>query len=72
MSKLDFTTIITDAIAGQGLWTICAVLLTVYTIKTSGERETRLQSIIEKYADKLDILDDKIDNIQNDLEELKR
>lgn len=55
------------ALQGQGIWTICAVLLTVYVLKTSGERENKLHSIIDNLTMKFDVVED----IKADVEEIK-
>lgn len=55
------------ALQGQGIWTICAVLLTVYVLKTSGERENKLHSIIDNLTIKFDVVED----IKADVEDIK-
>ncbi len=55
------------ALQGQGIWTICAVLLTVYVLKTSGERENKLHSIIDNLTVKFDVVED----IKADVEDIK-
>jgi len=55
------------ALQGQGIWTICAVLLTIYVLKTSGERENKLHSIIDNLTIKFDVVED----IKADVEDIK-
>lgn len=52
---------------GQGIWSICAVLLTIYVLKTSGERENKLHSIIDNLTLKFGVVED----IKADVEEIK-
>lgn len=56
-----------NALQGQGIWTVCAVLLTVYVLRTSGIREEKLQEIISKQADGLV----EIKDIKEDVKEIK-
>ncbi|KMT21511.1 BhlA/UviB family holin-like peptide [Clostridium cylindrosporum] len=59
--------VLITAIEGQGIWTICAVCLTVYVLKTSGERENRLQELISRLTEKFNIVED----VKQDVEEIK-
>jgi hypothetical protein len=59
--------VLIESLKGQGIWTICAVCLTVYVLKTSGEREKKLQDLITKLTDKFNI----VENVQNDVKEIK-
>lgn len=59
--------LILKSLEGQGIWTIVAVCLTIYVLKTSGERENKLHGIIEKLTDKFNIVED----IQKDVTDIK-
>lgn len=51
----------------QGLWAALFVTLLFYVLRTNEKRESQLQGIIDKLADKLGILD----TIEKDIEEIK-
>lgn len=51
----------------QGLGYGMFVCLLLYVLKTTGERETRYQSTIDKLADKFGVVED----IQKDVTEIK-
>lgn len=51
----------------QGLGYGLFIYLLLYTLKTTGERESKYQATIDKLAEKFDILDD----IKTDVEEIK-
>lgn len=60
--------------ATQGIWTLLSVVLLFYILKAQekrdikqDERETKYQTIISTLTDKLNI----IDNIKDDIEEIK-
>lgn len=59
--------ILVGALEGQGIWTICAVCLTVYVLKTTGEREEKLQSLINKLTEKFNI----VEEVKEDVEAIK-
>lgn len=69
---MDIFDIITEALVGQGIWTIFGVGMAIYVLKTSGDRESRLHSIIEKFADKFDIIEDKVDRIETKVDENRK
>lgn len=52
---------------GQGFGYGLFVFLLIYVLKTTGERETKYQSTIDKLADKFDIVED----IKKDVEDIK-
>lgn len=56
------------AALGQGLGYALFVLLLLYVLKTSGEREKRYQATIDKLADKFGVVED----IKSDVEEIKQ
>lgn len=60
--------VIMTALEGQGIWTICAVCLVIYVVKTSGERENKLHSIIDRLTEKFNIVED----VKEDVEEIKQ
>lgn len=51
----------------QGLGYGLFIFLLLYTLKTTGERETKYQNTIDKLADKFNIIED----IKTDVEEIK-
>lgn len=55
------------AALAQGLGYALFVFLLVYVLKTTGAREIKYQSLLEKLTDKLNI----IENVQNDVKEIK-
>lgn len=55
------------AVEGQGIWTILAVFLLVYVLRTSGARELKLQNLIDKLTEKFNIVED----VKSDVEEIK-
>lgn len=59
--------VLLESLAGQGIWTVVAVCLTIYVLKTSGERERKLQDLIAKLTDKFNIVED----IQKDVSDIK-
>lgn len=59
--------VLIGALEGQGIWTICAVCLTIYVLKTSGERESKLQDLINRLTEKFSIVED----VKEDVEEIK-
>lgn len=59
--------VLVGALEGQGIWTICAVCLTVYVLKTTGEREEKLQNLINKLTEKFNI----VEEVKEDVEEIK-
>lgn len=59
--------VLLEALKGQGIWTVCAVCLTIYVLKTSGEREKTLQDLINKLTEKFII----VENVQDDVKEIK-
>ncbi len=59
--------VLITAVEGQGIWTICAVCLTIYVLKTSGDREAKLHSLIDKLTEKFNIVED----VKNDVEDIK-
>lgn len=59
--------VLIESLRGQGIWTVAAVCLTVYVLKTSGEREKKLHSIIENLTEKFNIVED----VKSDVEEIK-
>lgn len=59
--------VLIGALEGQGIWTICAVCLVVYVLKTSGEREGKLQDLIDKLTEKFSIIED----VKEDVEDIK-
>ena len=73
--------VLIEALKGQGIWTICTVALTLYVLKTTGERELRslqredkLQELIAKLTEKFNLIEDVKNNIQEvkeDVEEIK-
>lgn len=60
--------ILIESVKGQGLWTILAVFLLLYTIKTSGDREKRLHNLIDELTEKFNLVED----VQKDVKEIKR
>ena len=59
--------ILTTAVEGQGIWTVLAVFLLVYVLKTSGEREKKLQDIIDKLTEKFNL----VEIVKEDVDEIK-
>ena len=59
--------VLTTAIEGQGIWTVCAVCLVIYVLKTSGEREAKLHSLIDKLTEKFNLVED----VKQDVEDIK-
>ncbi len=55
------------AASSQGLWALLFVMLLFYVLKTNEKRENKLQSIIDKLADKLGL----VEKMQKDIEEIK-
>ncbi|NFO48672.1 UviB-like protein [Clostridium botulinum] len=52
---------------GQGLGYGMFVCLLVYVLKTTGERETKYQELLDKMADKFNVVED----IKEDVKEIK-
>lgn len=52
---------------GQGLGYALFVLLLIYVLKTTGEREKRYQDLLDKLAENFNV----VENIQNDVKEIK-
>lgn len=55
------------AAISQGLGYALFVFLLLYVLKTSGERETKYQNTIDKLADKISI----VQEIKEDVEDIK-
>lgn len=67
----EFSTVITEALKGQGIWTICAVCLVIYVLKTSGDRENKLHSLIDELAKNFRLMEDVKDDVEEIKEKLK-
>lgn len=66
--------ILIGALEAQGIWTVCAVALTFYVLRTTGDRETKslereykLYDLIYKLTEKFKI----IEEVKKDVEEIK-
>ena len=53
--------------AGQGIWATLFVSLLFYVLKENAKRENKLQEIINKLSDKLNI----VEFIKKDVQEIK-
>lgn len=51
----------------QGIWAVLFVFLLFYVLRNNEKRESKLQEIIDKLADKLGVLD----RIRDDVDEIK-
>ncbi|HBJ2623476.1 UviB-like protein [Clostridium botulinum] len=55
------------AALSQGLGYALFVFLLMYVLKTTGERETKYQNLLDKMADKFNVVED----IKEDVKEIK-
>lgn len=51
----------------QGPFAILFVWLLIYVMKKNGERETRLQDLLDKFSEKYDLVISKLDDIKDKL-----
>lgn len=54
--------------ATQGTWALLAFYMIYYVLKTTGERESRLHELLDKFADKYDDLEIKIDKLEDKID----
>lgn len=54
--------------ATQGAWALLAFYMVYYVLKTTGEREAKLHDLLDKFADKYDGLECKIDKLENKID----
>lgn len=57
--------------ASQGLWAVLFVALLFYVLRTNEKREERLLSALEKLGTQYENLSESVDEIRNDVKELK-
>ncbi len=51
----------------QGPFAVLFVWLLIYVMKKNGERETRLQDLLDKFSEKYDLVISKLDDIKDKL-----
>lgn len=53
--------------SSQGAWALLFLFMLMYVLKTTGEREKRYQGLLDKLAEKFNVVED----IENDVKEIK-
>lgn len=55
------------SISGQGSWAILFVFMLIYVLKTTGIREKKYQDLLDKLAEKFNVVED----IKEDVRDIK-